>query len=316
MPYSWCSPPSTGRLRTTLTGVGRDRRQPAGTSRRLHPQSTVGPAVVVANILAQDTLGVAVVENENVVEAISTEGSDHPFAKGVRLWGSRRRDQGSRAEALHPAAEPRPIDGVTVADEEARRLVIAVAHGLDEGLGGILGARRRGHSQTDYLAAPEVEDDEGVENLEPQRDDGEPVSGPGLGEMIADEGRPLLATAPRQIRGSVLGHGPRGDVVAELGKFSGDDVLAPQRILLPHPADEGSGVGIDGWSANRTTRAAAPEELPEGTVPSENRLRADDGDSREKRGKHLGHGRNGQPITGLEPGVRSGSPEDDDLLAQ
>jgi hypothetical protein len=51
-------------------------------------------------------------------------------------------------------------------------------------------------------------------------------------------------------------------------------------------------------------------------VPSEDRLRSNDGDSREKRGEDLGQGREGQPITGLEPGVGCGSPEDDDLLAE
>ena len=59
-----------------------------------------------------------------------------------------------------------------------------------------------------------------------------------------------------------------------------------------------------------------PEEPPEGTVPSENRLGADDGDGSEEHGEHLGDGSDGQPITGLESRVRGGSLQDDDLRSK
>jgi hypothetical protein len=50
-------------------------------------------------------------------------------------------------------------------------------------------------------------------------------------------------------------------------------------------------------------------------VPSENRFWADDSDSSKERGEQVGHGRDGQPITGLEPRARGGPLEDDELLA-
>ena len=84
--------------------------------------------MVVANVLTQDTFRVRVVEDDEVVEAISPEGPDHPFAERVRLRGSRRRDQASGAEAFHPTPELHAVDRIAVVDEEARRLVIAVAH--------------------------------------------------------------------------------------------------------------------------------------------------------------------------------------------
>jgi hypothetical protein len=52
-------------------------------------------------------------------------------------------------------------------DQETRRPVVAVADGLDEGLRGILSTRRRGDAQAHDLAAAEVQDDEGVQDLEP-----------------------------------------------------------------------------------------------------------------------------------------------------
>jgi hypothetical protein len=73
-------------------------------------------------------------------------------------------------------------------DEEARCLVTAVAHGLDEGLRGILGTRGGRHPDAHNLTAPEVEDDEGVEDLEAHGDDREPVGSPRLVDVISDEG--------------------------------------------------------------------------------------------------------------------------------
>ena len=41
-----------------------------------------------------------------------------------------------------------------------------------------------------------------------------------------------------------------------------------------------------------------------------------DGDGREKRGDQLDRGRDGEPITSLEAGMRGSSPNDDELLAE
>lgn len=44
----------------------------------------------------------AIIEHDRIVQAISPEGPDHPFAEPVRLRCSRRCDQTSGAEALDP----------------------------------------------------------------------------------------------------------------------------------------------------------------------------------------------------------------------
>ena len=59
-------------------------------------------------------------------------------------------------------------------------MVVPVAHRLDEGLRGILGARRRCHSEMHDLPASQVKADEGVDDLEPQGDD-EPIASPRSG---------------------------------------------------------------------------------------------------------------------------------------
>ncbi len=137
--------------------------KPARPDRCLHPEPTMGTGVVVTNVFAQDAFRVAVVEHDDVVETVSSKSPDHPFAKRVRLRRPRRRDETPRAEALQPATQPGAVDRVAIVDEEARCLVVAVAHGLDEGLGGVLGTRGGRHPDAHNLAAPKVEYDEGVE---------------------------------------------------------------------------------------------------------------------------------------------------------
>jgi hypothetical protein len=84
--------------------------------------------MVVANVLAQEAFCVPLVHNDHVVEALPPEGPDHSFAIRVGLRCSRRCGETPRAEALHPAPEPGAVKRVAIVDEEARCLVVAVAH--------------------------------------------------------------------------------------------------------------------------------------------------------------------------------------------
>jgi hypothetical protein len=96
------------------------------------------------------------VNDDQVVEAVLPEGSDHSFAERVGLRRSRRRGATPRAEALHPAPEPDATERVAIIDEETQCLVVTVAHGFDEGLGGLLGARRGRQPDAQDLTASEV----------------------------------------------------------------------------------------------------------------------------------------------------------------
>jgi hypothetical protein len=78
-------------------------RQPARASRRLSAQASMRAAVVVADVFAQNALGVALAEEQDVIEAVAPERHNQALANRVRLRRSWR-----RAEAPHPkTAEPR-----------------------------------------------------------------------------------------------------------------------------------------------------------------------------------------------------------------
>ena len=90
----------------------------------IFPERKMGSrAVVVAEIAAQTTTEVLLVEDDHVVEHLAADGADHPLGEGVlpgRAWcGEKFGD----AHALHPSSKLAPVDAVAIAQEIARRRV-------------------------------------------------------------------------------------------------------------------------------------------------------------------------------------------------
>ena len=110
-------------------------------------------------------------------------------------------------------------------------------------------------------------DDEAVQDLEAQRDDGKEIACPGLMEVVANKRGPALATVARQVWWSVLGDGPRRDAVTKLSKFCGDSVLSLKRVLIPKPPNQAAQVGIGVRSANGPLGRPPPDQTPKGTMP-------------------------------------------------
>src|SRR5208283_3012140 len=114
---------------------------------------------------------------------------------------------------------------------------------------------------------------------------------------------------------AVAGGGWR-HVVAEFGQFGGDDVLTPQRVFGPHPADERSGVRVDGRSPDWSPRSSTPDQVPQGAVPANHGVGANNGDGSDERREQLGDGADGEAVAGLEARVGRGPIEQDHLLAE
>src|ERR1022692_193310 len=163
------------------------------------------------------------------------------------------------------------IDRVSVVDEESRDL-LGIAGRLREALGGPAGGWMLGDACVDDGAPAEGENDENVEDAESRGDEDEEVTGPGLVQVVADERSPALATLSVEVGRAVLRDGARGDLVAELGQFGGDDLLTPGGVLAPHPPYKFAEICINGGTARWTVGAPAPEEAPGGTVPADDGL--------------------------------------------
>jgi hypothetical protein len=74
-------------------------------------------------VVEENPLGVVLVLDDDVVEAVAAEGADHPLAERVGLWRARRLGEESGAESADAAAKVGAVDRVTVVDEEARDLL-------------------------------------------------------------------------------------------------------------------------------------------------------------------------------------------------
>ena len=105
-------------------------------------------------------------------------------------------------------------------------------------------------------------------------------------------------------------------MVTELSEFCSDNVLSPHRILLPHPADEGSGVRIDGRVTSRSPGTMSQQQPPERTMPANHGFGADDDDGVQQGWEDLGDGSHAPAVARHESRTRCTSLEDDDLLAE
>jgi hypothetical protein len=237
----------------------------------LHSKGAVGPAMIVGQVVAENALGMLLVPDDDVVEAVPAQDTDHPLAERIGRWRPRWCGEELGAQSSDAAVEVGSIDGVSVVDEESRNL-LGIAGRVDDALGGPAGGWMLGDTGVDNGASAKRENDEDVEESESRGDKDDEVTGPGFVQVVADERCPALATLSVEIGGAVLRDGPRGDLVAELGQFGGDDLLTPGRVLAPHPPDETAEICIDGRTARRRAGAPAPEKAPGGTVPADDRL--------------------------------------------
>ena len=132
----------------------------------------MGAALVVAEVLTQDALGLALAEDHDVVQAVATKCPNQTLADGVRQRRPGRREKASHPETTEPSPDARIVDAVTVAQQIAwRRVADRLDHALCE-------PRARRMLHVDDPAALEGDDDERVKRLEVHGDQCEEVAGP------------------------------------------------------------------------------------------------------------------------------------------
>ena len=88
----------------------------SGAGRWLHSKSAMGPAMVVGRVVVENALGMLLVFDDDVVEAIPAEGADHALAEGIGRRRARRSGEESGAESPDAAVEIGSIDRVSVVD--------------------------------------------------------------------------------------------------------------------------------------------------------------------------------------------------------
>ena len=85
-----------------------------------------GAAMVAGQVVVENALSMLLVFDDDVVEAVPAQGTDHPLAERIGRWRARRCGEESGAESSDAAMEVGAIDRVSVVDEESRDLVASL----------------------------------------------------------------------------------------------------------------------------------------------------------------------------------------------
>ena len=146
--------------------------------------------VIVGPIRAKDPFEVTLIEDDDMVEALATDGTDETLHIGRlpgRTWGDAYLLD---AEAAHPAPEAFAVDGISVAQQVPGGCV--KRESLYYLLGAPLGARVGGHIEVDDLAPLVPEHEEHVEYAKRCGRDGEEVNRDEVLCVIMQKGSPGL----------------------------------------------------------------------------------------------------------------------------
>jgi len=100
------------------------------------------------------------------------------------------------------------------------------------------------------LSAVELDHDEGIKQVEPERWNNEQVHGGNVRRVVAQEGPPSLAGGPPLPLDHVLGNARLRDLKPELEQFAVDARRAPKRIFDADPPDQHAQLGVDLRSAS------------------------------------------------------------------
>jgi hypothetical protein len=146
--------------------------------------------VIVAEVAAQTTTQVSLVQDDHVVEQLTADRPDHALGEGVLPWRAWRSEDLGDADALHPSSKLAPIGIVAIAEEEARRRVMWES--LDDLLRRPSGSRGLGHVEVHDSAAAMNQDHEDEEHTESNGGHDEEVDRGEIGEVILEEGSPRL----------------------------------------------------------------------------------------------------------------------------
>jgi hypothetical protein len=124
--------------------------------------------------------------------------------------------------------------------------------------------------EMDDFATIVFDDEEAIQDSKGESRHGEEVHGRNGFSVVAQEGWPELAgVVARGQAPEIAGDSAFGYFQAEFQKLTVNSRSAPRRILLYHPQDKSSNLGIDSWPADLFgTRSQAPEQSVEFSINS------------------------------------------------
>jgi hypothetical protein len=144
------------------------------------------PVVEIADIFGQDLLQMALIEYENVVQALGSDGSDPALGDGVGLRRSERRANLGNTNIAHPTIECGTITAVAVMNQETSRYSVP-STAFDNSLRRPRGGGIRRYVNVDNLPVGVMDHEKHVQQSERDRSDAEEVARPDLRAVLPQE---------------------------------------------------------------------------------------------------------------------------------
>ena len=228
--------------------------------------------IVIRHVATQDSQPVALVECDDVIEAVPAQWSNAPVGICVLPRGTGGDNDVLKAEGRNPSSETLAIDPVPIANDVpgSRR----PRQRFDHLLGGPSRRRVSGDVAVPHSPADAAENHEHTQQLAFERRHNCAIDGDHRRKVVAQARPPSLGRrVPRPAR-HVLRQRRLRQVKPKLGQLPLNPWRAPRRVGRVHRRDEFD----DGARNSRPTRRAplalpAPVPAEAATMPSDDRLR-------------------------------------------
>ena len=193
-------------------------------------------AIVVESVLGQDRAQVALVEDDQMVEALAAQRADQALGDRVRLGRVHRREDRLDADPGSARDEGAAVAAVAIADQVAR--LFAPRCRGDHLPPDPFGRRVAGDVEMDEPPPVMRHEEEHVERVEGDRRHREEVGRPDVRRVVAQEGTPGLRRRPPEHPPSIAADGLRADLEAQLLELATDAHATPARVLAGEALDQ------------------------------------------------------------------------------
>src|ERR1700737_4156156 len=217
-------------------------------------------------------------ENDDMIEALAPNGTNHPLNESSLPRRARRGQHFLNAHVSHLFSEVVAEDRVAVAQQVAPQLVKGKC--LSQLLSRPFCSRVHRHLEVKNATTVMGQYQKHIKNLETNRGHSEEVYGDHLRDVIFQESAPALgrrlATAHHVFTDAAL-----TEVDAEFEQLAVYARCAATRVLPAHPADQIPELARnDRWPRVAAAHLPGPEQAKAGAMPSHDSLWLDDGERR------------------------------------
>ena len=147
--------------------------------------------VEIRDVGTQDTMQLLLMEDQHVVQALSSHTAQKAFTDRISSWRMIRRFKYLDTAGCCNTSETGPKFALVITDEILRR--VSIGSRLPQLLRGPSVGRRSRHTDVDHLPRSQFNDEEGKERTEEEVSHLEEITGPHFSSMIAEEGPPVLS---------------------------------------------------------------------------------------------------------------------------